>query len=68
MLKALSFTKLTMDFMWLSFCSDTIYTNYVCFNMKSMPYEGTSKQLATLTFEYIDIFHDKNKTGLTSHA
>ena len=59
--------ELAMLFIWLSFrysgtiCTDSIYSilNKACY------FEGISKQLATVSVEYVGIFHDKNKTGLT---
>ena len=47
-------------------CSDTIHTGSVySYLNKACPFEGISKQLATVQFHYLDIFHDRYKTGLT---
>ena len=41
-------------------CSDTIHTDYIYSNLnKASHFEGISKQLASVSFEYVDIFQNE---------
>ena len=46
----------------------TQFTDSIYYNLnKACHFKGISKQLTFVFFEYVDIFHDKNKASLTLH-
>ena len=50
-------------------CSDTIHTDYIYSNLnKACHFEGVSKQLVTLSFDYVNMFHNEKYNRLILYS